>query len=72
MCRPLRSVGFKSVRIEVNIACGVSVAWVVWPHGVVSHCRVGTARGRASGMGSMWAVGWEEDGEVSPRALFRD
>lgn len=22
--------------------------------------------------GSMWVVGWEEDGEVSPRALFRD
>lgn len=62
MCRPFQSVGFKSVDVEVNIACGFSAACVVWPQGVVSHCRVGTARGRASGMGACGPWGGRRTG----------
>lgn len=62
MCRLLRSVGSKCFVIEVSIACGVSVACVVWPQGVVSHCRVGTARGRASGMGACGLWGGRRTG----------
>lgn len=62
MCRPFGSVGFKPVRVEVNIARGVSVACVIWAQGVVSHCRVGTECGRASGMGACGPWGGRRTG----------